>query len=278
MSFAALPTKRRIAVVGDSFTFGLEVPYEGTWGHQLELKLGAEFQVLNFGVDGYGVDQAYLRYRRDAAAWRPEIVILGMIDDDFRRTMCVYAFLCFPGFGMPFSKPRLAVTASGLAPVNLPLAAPESLFTAPSIESLPFLEYDGSFRRADWTWRFYHHSDAIRFVLSQYPPLSTRSPVTPEAMRAVNTEVVRAFLKLARERGSIPIVVLFPSRSRLDGAAASVAKTTLEAGRIRFLDMTGCVTAVPPAERFVALHYSAATNAAIAGCLRESIAGGFQSS
>jgi hypothetical protein len=85
--------------VGDSFTFGLEVRYEDTWPRQLERLLGPEFQVLNFGVDGYGVDQAYLRYRRDGLAWRPEIVVLGVIDDDFRRTMCVYAFLCFPGLG-----------------------------------------------------------------------------------------------------------------------------------------------------------------------------------
>jgi len=42
--------------------------------------------------------------------------------------------------------------------------------------------------------------------------------------------------------------------------------------------MTACVTAVPPRERFVTLHYSAATNAAIARCLRESILAGFQSS
>jgi lysophospholipase L1-like esterase len=70
--FAAVPAKRRIAVVGDSFTFGLEVRYEDTWPYQLERALGPEFRVLNLGVDGYGVDQAFLRYRRDVLAWRPE--------------------------------------------------------------------------------------------------------------------------------------------------------------------------------------------------------------
>ena len=98
LSFAAMPAKRRIAVVGDSFTFGLEVRYEDTWPHQLDAR-SVGFQVLNFGVDGYGVDQACLRYRRDGLAWRPEIVVLGVIDDDFRRTMCVYAFSAFPGSG-----------------------------------------------------------------------------------------------------------------------------------------------------------------------------------
>lgn len=62
MGFAWVPTRYRIAIVGDSFTFKLEVPYEKTWGHQFEIALGPGWQVLNFGVDGYGLDQAFLRY------------------------------------------------------------------------------------------------------------------------------------------------------------------------------------------------------------------------
>ncbi len=180
LSFAALPARRRIAVVGDSFTFGLEVRYEDTWPHQLERALGPEFQVLNFGVDGYGVDQAYLRYRRDGLAWRPEIVILGVIDDDFRRTMCVYAFLCFPGFGMPFTKPRFVVSGQGLAPLNLPLPAPEAAFAAPAVDALPFVDFDGSFDPVEWRRHFYDHSYAARFVLSRYRPWSS---VRPRSLR-----------------------------------------------------------------------------------------------
>jgi hypothetical protein len=280
LSFAAMPAKRRIAVVGDSFTFGLEVRYEDTWPRQLERALGPEFQVLNFGVDGYGVDQAFLRYRRDVLAWRPEIVILGVIDDDFRRTMCVYAFLCFPGFGMPFTKPRFVLSGQGLAPLNLPLPAPESAFSAPTIDALPFVDFDGSFDPAEWRWRFYDHSYAIRFALSRYRPWSSaRSSVAPEAMAAVNTEVVRAFVRLAGERGSVPIVVFFPNRPRARGGelASFTAKAVFEANRIRYLDMIPCVGRVAEDQRFVALHYSAASNAAVAGCLREALASGFQS-
>jgi hypothetical protein len=280
MSFSALPTKRRIAAVGDSFTFGLEVPYEETWTHRLEQALGGQVQVLNFGVDGYGVDQAYLRYRRDVLAWHPEIVILGIIDDDLRRTMCVYGFLCFPGFGMPFAKPRLVLAeAGGLTPLNLPLPAREELFAKRSITDLPFVEFDAAYQPAEWRWRFYHRSYAARFLLSRYPAFSTpRRPVTAEAQRALNAEIVRAFVRLARERGSIPIVVYFPTRAWEAAPRWSVAKATLDANRIRYLDMTGCVGAVSPAERFIALHYSARTNAAVAGCLRDAIAAGFESS
>jgi hypothetical protein len=35
--------------------------------------LGAQRTVLNLGVDGYGVDQAVLRYERDARPWKAQM-------------------------------------------------------------------------------------------------------------------------------------------------------------------------------------------------------------
>jgi hypothetical protein len=77
------------------------------------------------------------------------------------------------------------------------------------------------------------------------------------------------------------MVVFFPSRGQSageSGGGSSVAKKVLDANRIGYLDLTGCVGTVSPGERFVALHYSARTNAAVAGCLRDAIAAGFESS
>ena len=48
-----------ILAVGDFFTFGDRVSDHETWPAQLERLTGR--QVLNGGVFGYGVDQAYLR-------------------------------------------------------------------------------------------------------------------------------------------------------------------------------------------------------------------------
>jgi len=64
--------KTTIALVGDSYTFGEEVKYENSWGYHLSQLLGGEVQVLNFGVPGYGVGQAYLRYEKDAKRWKPK--------------------------------------------------------------------------------------------------------------------------------------------------------------------------------------------------------------
>src|SRR5215471_925254 len=60
IAFADRSTSCRIALVGDSYTFGQDVRFEDSWGYRLELALGEQCQVLNFAVSGYGVDQRYL--------------------------------------------------------------------------------------------------------------------------------------------------------------------------------------------------------------------------
>ncbi|MDH5194839.1 MAG: hypothetical protein OEW32_14225, partial [Nitrospira sp.] len=112
VSFAKTSTKTRIALVGDSFTFGDNVVYEESWGYLLEKALGPEFEVLNFGVSGYGVDQAYLRYEKDVRSWHPKVVIFGLISDDVERSLRLYHSIMASraGWGeFPFAKPRFVL-------------------------------------------------------------------------------------------------------------------------------------------------------------------------
>ena len=272
IALAALPHRHRIALVGDSFTFGLEVRYEETWGHRLEAALGGDYQVLNFGVDGYGVDQAYLRYRRDAAKWHPEIVVLGVVSDDLHRTMCVYGFLCFPGSQIPFSKPRFVLAGDSLRLLHQPAVAPDSIFSMHSIGELPLIEYDHDYDPYEWDWHSYDMSYAIRYLLSRYRRWSVRrAAVSDSALEAVNAALFRAFVRDVRANGATPVVLFFPSRSELSPTwhGPLVGRDVLRKSGIPFLDMTPCITRLPAAERYVVLHLSPAANAAVATCLRE---------
>lgn len=278
MTLADRSSRHRIALVGDSFTFGLEVPYADTWGSHLEHALGPDWQVLNFGVDGYGVDQAVLRYERDVLSWNPEIVILGVINHDLRRTLGVYAFLTFPLAEIPFPKPRFVLRAGALEPLNLPLPPPAELFDEPSIADLPFIDYDRTFQEHPaWEWErhFYHHSYAVRFLLSRFPRWpSLTATADDSALRAVNGALLARFVKLARRQGSTPIVVFFPGEWELPPLSElrpGVAVEVLHEQQIPYLDMTGCVLELPPGDRFLSVHYSPAANSAIARCLGRSL-------
>jgi hypothetical protein len=68
---------------GDSMTFGGEVEDDQAWVHLLSQRLRCV--VVNYGVSGYGLDQAVLRYERVAPAG--EIVILGLFVEMLRRQM-----------------------------------------------------------------------------------------------------------------------------------------------------------------------------------------------
>lgn len=276
MSLADGRASQRVALVGDSFTFGLELPWSDTWGAQLQQELGGDIQVLNFGVDGYGVDQACLRYQRDVRSWRPEVVILGLIDHDFERTMGVYAFLTFPDSQLPFAKPRFVASERGLEILNVPVPAPAAIFAAARVADLPFIRYDRRYRPVDWQWRLYHTSYAARFLLSRLPRWTeVRPEVSDEQLEAVNRRLLRAFVERAEQEGSIPLLVYFPGLSRLRGGAPpveeSVAKRLLRAEGLPFVDVTGCLLEVPVPDRILVFHYSRRASSAVVKCLLEPV-------
>ena len=52
------PATVRVALMGDSMTYGSEVRCEDSWGHALEAQLGPAVQVLNFGVSGLRIESS----------------------------------------------------------------------------------------------------------------------------------------------------------------------------------------------------------------------------
>lgn len=71
----------RIATFGPSFTHGDEVPDDATWQAQME-RARPDLEVMNWGVGGYGTDQAFLRYETRGVAYRPDIVIIGFEENN----------------------------------------------------------------------------------------------------------------------------------------------------------------------------------------------------
>jgi len=274
VTFAQIAGKTRIALVGDSFTFGEDVRYEETWGYFLEKAVGSDFQLLNFGVPAYGVDQTYLRYEKDARKWNPKIVIFGLISHDLVRTMSVYPFIGFPDWNMPFSKSRFILRDGELTNVNVPPLTPENIFCRRSISELPLLEYQRGYRQSDWQRSLYHLSYLARLFVSQFPRWSSVNPdVTDEALASVNAAILKGFTRSAAQAGAIPLVVYFPSKAELEEPSSSLStgKRVLQQADIAYIDLTSCLLKLNSADRFVPLkhHYSPQGNATVANCLHK---------
>lgn len=79
------PVGPRILAIGDSFTYGLGVRNEETFAAQLSRLMKVE--VINAGVNAYGVDQALLMWEQHGQRFKPDVVVLGYYVDDFYRNL-----------------------------------------------------------------------------------------------------------------------------------------------------------------------------------------------
>ncbi len=265
----------RVALVGDSYTFAEEVSFGDSWGHQLEKLLGRDFQVLNFGVMGYGVGQAYLRYLEDVRGWKPDIVIFGFIDHDLIRTMGVYSFLTFSQSTTPFPTPRFVMKEEELQLLNTPLPSLEQIFSAKKISDLPYINWDPSYVWEEWErplWTIPTRSYFFRWLESWYPFVwNTREENSYEEMKRINRAIFQSFRRRVEADGGTPIIAYLPSWGGEPGESRNMplGLRILKAGGIEHIDVTNCLSAIPPAVRHQPRgHYSPSANLAVARCLR----------
>ena len=148
---AEQPASVRIALLGDSMTFGYEVRCEESWGHILESHLQPSAQVLNFAVSGHGLNQVFVRYEKEVRPWHPHVVIIGISSEMIRRINNIYPELMKPGSGgFPFVRPRLMVKDGALRIMNYPVPKPEEIPTHSTVRTLPYLNLDDHYIRSDW--------------------------------------------------------------------------------------------------------------------------------
>ena len=93
-----------MAAFGDSFTHCDQVGDAETWEEQLAEMLSAD--IYNFGVTGYGTDQAYIRFREELQKVGTPIVALGLITENINRIVNRYRPFYYDRSGYTLTKPR----------------------------------------------------------------------------------------------------------------------------------------------------------------------------
>ncbi len=94
----------RIAILGDSLVAAREVHFEKTASQLLEKRLneefskstGKNFEVLNFGGAGYGLEQIYLTWTDFASQFKPDYVFVNVFDKIYIRA--ISSSWCQEGF------------------------------------------------------------------------------------------------------------------------------------------------------------------------------------
>jgi hypothetical protein len=105
------PSKPIIMIVGDSTLFGDGLDFPDTFGYKLEQATKGRYQVLNFSVQGYGLDQIYLHLKQLVPMYKPKYVILDLIEDQDYRDAITDRRLLFPCFTTSGTKPLFSLVA-----------------------------------------------------------------------------------------------------------------------------------------------------------------------
>lgn len=87
----------RIALTGDSFSFGTGVELEETFAARIE-QLRPAYAVYNLAMPGYGIDQMWMSLRQSLPL-KPDLIIVAFVDQDFDRSLTAYRLT--EGFNKP---------------------------------------------------------------------------------------------------------------------------------------------------------------------------------
>jgi hypothetical protein len=215
----------RIALFGDSFTHGDDVPIEVSFGQVLEKQLneaGIPAEVLNFGVGGYGIDQAMLRYREHGAAFAPDLVILGFAPENLKRNLNLLRPLYDPRSGLPFAKPRFILTEAGINLINVPVPEPDSLADIlRDFENWELRPHEFFYDPDDFRSSWWQHSRLLATMADlrkgeKNPWLMKRILFTDRSEeQQLGWNIIQAFRQEAASKGSRFAIVHLPSHPEM---------------------------------------------------------------
>lgn len=276
---------RRVIACGESFTFGEEVADAEAWPARLEA-LEPGLEVLNYGVGGYGTDQALLRVASEARG-PAEALLVGLMLENIGRNVNRYRPLWYPS-AQPAAKPRYALGPEGLTLVPLPFLERAELVAAVRsgevFARLAEHEYWDDGAPPAWlAW-----SVAARLVAGQRAYAAREigplwSDTEGEPFRTT-VALLEAFRGVAHGLGDARLLVLvFPRKDDLVAFVADGARpwTTLlgalDAAGIAFLDLTEPLAAAAREGGvdglYLASHFSPRANDLVARAVAVRLAG-----
>jgi len=224
VSAALAPGETRAICSGDSFTFGSGVADDETFCAYLEQEIPG-LRTLNMAQRGYGIDQAYLWYKRDAVRYPHQLHLFAFIWADFER-MAVTSFTGYP-------KPRLRLKDGQLALENVPVpqwTGESKLTTAAGL--LPEL------RLVQLVQGHTDQSDSAKLAR------------VDAQVWDVALAVFKDLARLNKERGSNLVLVYLPAPADLQAGAQDTRRRRLaefsRASGIPLVDLTAEIRTVPP--------------------------------
>ncbi|MCA9400394.1 MAG: hypothetical protein KC713_02115 [Candidatus Omnitrophica bacterium] len=171
--YTRVPGKRRILILGDSFTFGTEVGDDETYPYHLQQLLPQD-EVINMGVFGYGHDQMLLYLKEEGVKYNPDIVIIGYLSCDDSRNVLDFR---------DYAKPVFQYKAGELTLTQTPIPTP-----------------DETLRRE---WRKLKIIDLIQILARKF---TIKSGAYKEHEQTMTKTILKEMIRTIQEMGAVPVI------------------------------------------------------------------------
>jgi hypothetical protein len=216
----------RIMAFGDSFTHGNEVSNTNTWAEILQ-RIDRRLEVMNFGVSAYGLDQAYLRYKRDGKKFQGHLVFIGYMSYDIYRNVSV--FHLFKNLPFPLTKPRFEIQNNELKLMENPfqklsdyeafLKDDPSVFHSLGKKDIYFNhcyhENSFDFLPSVRLFKIAKHAEQHTTVMDKI--LTNGVFDTSSEAYQITIRILSRFYSDVENSKMIPVILLFPSKEDLRG-------------------------------------------------------------
>jgi len=221
----AFPDPKRhpecVSLYGDSFTNSAEVSNEDAWSNLLSIRLGC--RVSNYGMGGYGTDQAFIRFHENSAD-DAKVVFLNHLSENILRNVNQFRALLYRAAKADGFKPRFIIDRSGtLVQIPMPDLSEEEItgfLQNPTAKYLKHEYYLPGGLSGNSIVRFPYSLSVLRAMghfhihakivdESWYKDFYLKDHASNGLV--VTEEIIVAFRKEAIARGKVPVVSIIPT-------------------------------------------------------------------
>lgn len=216
-----------MATYGDSFTYCANARDDCTWQTFLAKRLNQN--VLNFGVGGYGTDQAVLKHELQNQI-HTKIVVLCILPENINRVVNIYRPFYTYNDPLKLTKPIFVKKDGKLILVPNPIQSIDDIHKLDDPKFMKELaKYDYWYQLDQklpdfsfpWIVSLFHWRDAVLNQIGVSLPSGTRAFLKPhypwnlfdeDYPFSVMRHLVDRFVTNALARGSFPIIVIMPHK------------------------------------------------------------------
>ena len=197
--------KLRMICSGDSQTFGDGVANDDAWCQRLE-SLDTRFETVNTAESGYGLDQMYLKYKRDEATLDHDVHIFAFVADDFRRMRLTSL--------VGYAKPLLTLRSGALATENVPVPRSSHVSQWLALKPHPLLQF--------------RSAALVASILGRLHPAREKgvSNNSADEQHQILDKVLEDLQVMNHRKNSVLVLVYLPRRSDYEPDASSLAWRT----------------------------------------------------